>query len=128
MMIITALTAASAVVASAPETGYCGISPARTGNPDRTPCLAVPACSAGVGVISSFRVSTAPGLLPALQNTRLEVCWSAAGITVRTNATDGDVFNRCAKCQCSNFAQGDALEVIGFGRIVAPEIVRHRIC
>jgi len=94
------MSAFLAVVLGAAASPYCGISPARTGNPDVTPCLGVPRCPE-TAVIESFKVSTAPGLVAPLQSTTVAVCYDKAGITVQTNATDTDVFNTCTTCQCS---------------------------
>jgi len=62
------MSAFLAVVLGAAVSPYCGISPARTGNPDVTPCLGVPRCPE-TAVIESFKVSTAPGLVAPLQST-----------------------------------------------------------
>jgi hypothetical protein len=99
---------ATAVTSDDSEVDPCQ---ARSGNPERVPCLKVPRCPAAGTVDAGFYINTVPGLVPALQATSLEVCWNSSGLSVKTNATDVNIFNTATRCQQGVFNTGDTLEV-----------------
>jgi hypothetical protein len=100
--------AAACTAAAAPEGDPCH---ARSGNPEPVPCLRVPSCADGSATIDGFKMNTAPGLVDALQNTTVRVCWNISGVSVRTNASDKNIFNTATRCQQAVFNTGDVLEV-----------------
>jgi hypothetical protein len=88
-----------------------GACSARSGNPDVVPCLKVPPCPRQAVIRRFYLSDPSVGLLPPRQATSVSVCWGAAGLIVRTNATDADIWSRAAKCNAAVFSQGDTLEV-----------------
>ena len=113
-----AATVTSTLKAAPPPADPCSVR-------SDVPCLHVPACAAAGGraeaVVDGFFVTTTPPgvLTPARQRTRVTLCHSPAGLHVRGNASDVDVFTAATHCNNATFAEGDVLETF-LGPVASP--------
>jgi hypothetical protein len=76
------------------------------------PCIRVGPCEAmSHATFGDFKVSNAPGDVPASQPTQGTVCYDAEGLRVSEFATDAFVFSPYVNCNAAVWVASDVLEV-----------------
>jgi len=83
------------------------------------PELSVPHCSDGVAEATPYLLTVPKQDEYPTEPTMTSVCWEGAGVVVRSNSTDNDIWQTCEECNCAVFSNGDVAEAF-LGPVSSP--------